>query len=68
MQIFTFQIQIFTILLLLIAEFSNLFPEKKLADTDVTVITLSQKTKNDMSGWSPDVEDEREDLLQHVSI
>jgi hypothetical protein len=32
-----------------------------------TVITVSQKTKEDMSGWSMEVEAEREELLESVS-
>jgi len=48
-------------------EFQELFPdrtdEKSLTCGDLTVITLSQHTKNDMSGWSESVEAEREDLL-----
>jgi len=46
-----------------------LFPdrtgEKSLTSggSDLTVITLSQHTRNDMSGWSEAVEMEREELL-----
>lgn len=54
--------------LVTIAEFSGLFPKGTLENRDITVITVSQKTENDMSMWSADVEDEREDLLQHVSV
>lgn len=46
-------------------EFSSLFPKEELKNKNMTVITVSQKTENDMSMWSPDAEDEREDLLQH---
>jgi len=48
-------------------EFQSLFPEcigaHSLLVGDLTVITLSQHTVNNMSGWSEAVEDEREQLL-----
>lgn len=31
------------------------------------MITLSQKTQSDMSGWSEDMELEREELIEYVS-
>lgn len=34
---------------------------------DFTVITISQKTKEDMTAWSEEVEVEREELLKSVS-
>lgn len=46
-------------------DFQDLFPEKNLMRGNVTVMTMSQKTKNDMSGWNPEVEEERETLLGH---
>ena len=48
-------------------DFRDLFPAQNFYTGKMTVITLSQKTKNDMSMWSPDVEDEREALLEQVS-
>ena len=45
----------------------QLFPEESL-DTPLTAITLSQKTENDMSGWSEAVEMEREALMAQVTI
>lgn len=33
----------------------------------LTVLTVTQKTKNDMTAWSQEVEDEREMLLENVS-
>jgi len=57
------------------AEFQDLFPDRDLARVDaadagdhVTVITLSQRTQNDMTSWNDDVEQERENLLQSVSV
>lgn len=47
-------------------DFQDLFPERDLSAGQLTVITLSQHTANDMSGWSQDVEKEREDLLANV--
>jgi len=48
---------------LLKKDFNALFPEMDLTHTDFTVITLCQKTLNDMTGWSEDVDNEREELL-----
>lgn len=44
-------------------DFSELFPDRDLGAGDLTVITLSQRTQNDMTSWSEDVETEREQLL-----
>ena len=46
----------------------ELFPGMDIMRGHFTVITISQKTKNDMIGWSEEVEVEREELLEHVSI
>ncbi|XP_078655852.1 cobalamin trafficking protein CblD-like isoform X1 [Branchiostoma floridae x Branchiostoma belcheri] len=44
-------------------DFNTLFTELSSLDDPLTVITLSQRTQNDMSIWSMDVEQEREELL-----
>lgn len=44
----------------------KLFPGVSVNSGALTVITLSERTKNDMTGWSPEVEEERELLLVHV--
>ncbi len=33
---------------------------------DLTVVTLSERTLHDMTGWSPEVDHEREQLLENV--
>ncbi|XP_077979071.1 cobalamin trafficking protein CblD-like [Glandiceps talaboti] len=45
--------------------FMELFPEAGIGNDGLTVITLCQKTVNDMSGWSPAVEEERNDLTDY---
>jgi len=56
-----------------IVEFQDLFPDRQLTGSEgsggdqLTVISLSQLTQNDMTSWNEDVEDERENLLQSVS-
>ena len=49
-------------------EFRDLFPDRDLSQSQLTAITLSQRTQNDMTSWSEDVERERENLLQSVSV
>ena len=51
----------------LVADFLLLFPGVNVEGRGLNVITLSQRTINNMTGWSPDVEEEREKLLKHVS-
>jgi hypothetical protein len=46
-------------------DFQELFPDRDLAKEDLTVITLSQRTENDMTSWSDQVEAEREQLLSN---
>ena len=50
-----------------ISDVQDLFPARDLTKSNLTVIIISQKTHNDMTGWSPEVEDEREELLAAVS-
>lgn len=47
------------------AEFMQLFPGVSVESGQLRVIILSEKTENDMTGWSPEVEEEREELLAH---
>jgi len=49
-------------------DFSDLFPGIDTMTGPFTVITLSQKTDNDMSGWNDSVELEREELLLYYVI
>jgi len=49
---------------LLKREVSSLFPDRDVIHKHLSVITLCQKTTNDMSGWSNAVENEREELLE----
>lgn len=46
---------------LLKRDFLCMFPEAP--PTEMMAVTVTQRTKHDMSGWSPDVEDEREEML-----
>ncbi|KFM80771.1 Methylmalonic aciduria and homocystinuria type D protein, mitochondrial, partial [Stegodyphus mimosarum] len=47
---------------LLRKDFADLFPNRNLNNDNLTVLTLCQKTENDMSSWSEDAEVERETL------
>lgn len=49
---------------LLIKDFQNLFPGVKIG-RKLTVVTICQKTTNDMSVWSSDMETERDQLVVH---
>ena len=47
-------------------DFKSLFLDHNIQkDSYFSVITLSQKTINDMTSWNPDVEEEREALLEN---
>eukprot|EP00914_Ancora_sagittata_P015745 GHVO01031318.1.p1 GENE.GHVO01031318.1~~GHVO01031318.1.p1 ORF type:complete len:289 (+),score=37.76 GHVO01031318.1:136-1002(+) len=50
---------------LLRKDFQDLFPEQDFRSHNLTVITLSQHTDNNMTMWSPEVEEEREVLLEN---
>ena len=45
----------------------ELFPDIGVQMGQLTVVSISQHTQNDMSAWSPDVEEERESLMASVS-
>merc|ERR1719179_132115 len=47
---------------------ADLFPSQKLSEGPLTVVTLAFKTTNDMSTWSEEMEDEREQLTEHMVI
>lgn len=49
---------------LLCKDFQELFPGRNLGRR-TTVITVCQKSKSDMSAWSPDMELEREEMMEH---
>lgn len=46
--------------------FMELFPDKKLKPSELTIINISQFTKNDMSTWSMEIEEEREAFMKNV--
>ena len=53
----------------LVAGLLRLFPGIDLKGEDkLNVIVLSQRTVNDMTSWSEEVEDERQQLLEYVSM
>ncbi|CAI8033072.1 Cobalamin trafficking protein CblD [Geodia barretti] len=47
--------------------FMDLFPGVSVKKGDLLVITLCEKTANDMTSWSRTVGEEREQVMQHVS-
>jgi len=52
---------------ILYQDFNEIFLDmpKTLSANRLTVITITQKTRNDMTSWSREVEDEREELLKN---
>ncbi|XP_060081542.1 cobalamin trafficking protein CblD-like [Ylistrum balloti] len=44
-------------------DFKDLFPGRDIMNGTLTLVTISQKTDNDMTSWNTDVEEEREALL-----
>ncbi len=49
-------------------EMMQLFPETSIGRGQLRLIILTERTDNDMTSWSPSVEEEREELLAHVSV
>lgn len=49
---------------LLLSDFRELFPGKSLGNR-ITVLTICQKTQNDMRAWNPMMEKEREEMMEH---
>ena len=49
-------------------DFGGLFPDRDFSSGPLVVVAISQKTENDMTSWSSDVENEREDLTQLVCV
>ena len=47
-------------------EMMQLFPDTTITRGDLRILILTEKTQNDMTSWSPAVEEEREKLLEHV--
>lgn len=45
----------------------RLFPGMRVVSGELLVLTLSEQTRHDMTSWSPEVEEEREQLIEHVS-
>ena len=41
-----------------------LFPDRDVINNKLSVITVAHKTQCDMTGWSAEVEDERERLVE----
>lgn len=50
------------------AEFMALFPGAFVERGELLVITLNERTLHDMSGWTPAMEQERDELLEHVRL
>lgn len=44
-------------------DFMDLFPGSDVMRGDFTIISLCQKTENDMTSWSHEIEEEREALM-----
>ena len=44
----------------------QLFPGVTLSSDELTIITISERTNHDMTSWSHDMEEEREELMEHV--
>ena len=53
---------------LLKKELEGLFAGKEVLDGSLSVITMSQKTDNDMSVWSHEMEDERDKMTEHFFV
>lgn len=56
-----------TVFIVFIVDFQTLFPGSQVMTGDFTVVSLCQRSDNDMSGWSEQVEVERESLIELYS-
>jgi len=54
--------------LLLRKQMADLFPSQKIDEGSLTVVTLAFKTTHDMSTWSEEMEEEREQLTEHMVV
>ncbi len=52
----------------LFKDFQAYFQLNSLSESDLTILTISFKTENDMATWSVDVDNERETLIKKVNI
>ena len=59
-----FQVSAYSCPELLLNDFKELFPGKSLGNR-ITVLTICQKTINDMKSWNPVMQKEREDMMEH---
>ena len=50
------------------SELAGLFVSMNLSEGPLTVITFCQRTVNDMTAWSSEVEEERDELVENVSF
>lgn len=49
-----------------VSDFSDLFPNRDITRGTLTVMTLAQRTENDMSEWTEDVDKERDEVMGQV--
>ena len=49
-----------------LTELAGLFVNVNMREGPLTVITLCQRTVNDMTAWSADMEEERDELIENV--
>ena len=49
-------------------DFQNYFQLNSLNESDVTILTISFKTENDMATWNSEVDNEREILMKRVTF
>jgi len=54
--------------LLLRRQLADLFPGLNLVDGPLTILTISLRSEYDMSTWSDEVEEEREQLTEHTVV
>lgn len=60
----SFELQVFKCPVSLFKDFQTYFQLNSVNESDLSILTISFKTQNDMANWNAQVDDEREELME----